>query len=365
MPPGRATRADQKLDQLLLGIEVNYDESIERSTELLRRALPLMSRQAAGLHPVSYAVWYDYVSQANPTLKAAVDELLAKQGQLDEAATRDIYRRHVADVDPDTAQRVAEGFQQVLAGMAHSAQQAGDQTARFGSSLSRLSAALVGDSESGTDTVAQVLADTQQMQQAMGQLQTQLHDSQREIDRLREEVRRARHEATVDALTGLANRRAFDHSLAQCLTQRLVDAADASPPWLLMGDIDHFKKINDTWGHGFGDQVIRAVAEVLKSAVPEGGVAARVGGEEFALLLPHAEVQAAMALGERIRQRIAAARIRRQGTDEILARVTLSFGLTPHLRGEPPTAFMERADRALYASKQGGRDRVTLYPAPH
>jgi diguanylate cyclase len=337
---------------------VDYDEGIERSTELLRRALPLMSRQAAGLHPISYAVWYDYVAQTNPALHAAVDELIARDGQLDETSTRELFRRHVADMDTETAQRMTDGFAQVLAGMAQTARAADNQTASFGQSLGRLSAELETGAEPEpaalADVLADVLAGTHQMQQAMGQLRSRLDDSQREIERLREEVRRARHDATVDALTGLANRRAFDQQLAACL----VAPQDALGPCLLVGDIDHFKSINDTWGHGFGDQVLRAVAEVLKVMAPQGSQAARVGGEEFALLLPAATLDGARTLAEQIRQRIGAARIRRQGSDETVARVTLSLGVVRHQPGETAHALVERADRALYAAKAAGRDRV-------
>lgn len=333
---------------------MHYDEGIERSTELLRRALPLMSRQAAGLHPISYAVWYDYVAQTNPELKAAVDALIARDGQLDETSTRELFKRHVADIDPDTAQRMAEGFAQVLSGMAQTARAADDQTASFGQSLGKLSAELQAGAAPEPAAVADVLARTQQMQQAMGQLRTRLDDSQREIERLREEVRRARHEASVDALTGLLNRRAFDQQLATSL----LAPQDATGPCLLVGDIDHFKAVNDTWGHGFGDQVIRAVAEVLKSLAPEGCPAARVGGEEFALLLPSATLDAAQALAEQVRRRIGGSRIRRHGSDETVAKVTMSLGVVRHQPGETAQVLMERADRALYAAKQAGRDRV-------
>ena len=331
---------------------MQYDEGIERSTELLRRALPLMSRQAAGLHPISYAVWYDYVAQTNPALHAAVDELIAREGQLDESSTRELFRRHVADMDTETAQRMTDGFAQVLAGMAQTAQAADDQTASFGQSLGRLSAELEAGAEPAA--LADVMAGTHQMQQVMGQLRSRLDDSQREIERLREEVRRARHDATVDALTGLANRRAFDQQLVACL----VAPQGAVGPCLVVGDIDHFKSVNDTWGHGFGDHVLRAVAEVLRTLAPEDSLVARVGGEEFALLLPAAVLADAKALAERIRQRIGAARIKRQGSDETVARVTLSLGVVRHQPGETAHALVERADQALYAAKAAGRDRV-------
>ena len=155
--------------------------------------------------------------------------------------------------------------------------------------------------------LGEVLAHTMQMQAALSQLQKELADSQREIDGLRDEVRRARHDSLVDPLTTLANRRAFDRRLASCL--RIVNARGNNlknvtaevPVGLLMIDIDHFKRVNDSYGHAFGDQVLRAVAQVLKAMTPDGGLAARMGGEEFALLLPGAALAPALALAEKLR----------------------------------------------------------------
>ncbi|EHR73715.1 diguanylate cyclase (GGDEF) domain-containing protein [Burkholderiales bacterium JOSHI_001] len=335
---------------------MKYEESIERSAELLRLAVPMMSRQGVALHPVSYAIWYEYVAQTNPSLNGAVDDLIARHGHLDEAATEALYRKHVAEVDPDLAQRVTDGFQQVLGNMADSAAQAGDETARFDTVLARLSNELSQDS---AQAAGEALASARQMRSAMDTLQQHLTDSRREIDTLRDEVRRARRDALVDALTGLANRRAFDQRLAACLAELQTDPTRA-PPCVVMLDIDHFKRINDTYGHGFGDQVLRAVAQVLNQLSNEGVLAARVGGEEFTLLLPGTPAEAAARVAERLRQTVAASRVRRKGAQEVLERVTISLGVASYHRGESARQFIERADQALYASKKGGRDRVTV-----
>jgi diguanylate cyclase len=337
-----------------------YQDTVERSTEYLRQALPLMARQEAALHPISYAVWYDYVARRTPELRTAVDQLLGREGHLDETSTEALYRKHIAEIDPQTAQRMADGFHRVLNGMAASAAEAGDQTARFGSSLSRLSERL---GDAGHDqAVSELLAGTREMSAAMDALQTRLAESQQEIATLREEVRRARHESLLDSLTGLANRRAFDQRLAACLAASEV-AATGRVPCLVVSDIDHFKRINDDFGHNFGDQVLRAVGEILKACAPGEGMAARIGGEEFAILLTDMELPEAQTLAEKIRQTVAASRIRRHGAQETLARVTLSLGVTFHRAGESVREFLERADRAMYASKSGGRDRVTVMAA--
>jgi diguanylate cyclase len=195
----------------------------------------------------------------------------------------------------------------------------------------------------------------------MQQLQQRLADSRREIDTLRDEVRRARRDSLVDSLTGLANRRAFDQRLAACLAELQADP-QRQAPCVVMLDIDHFKRINDTYGHNFGDQVLRAVAQVLNQLAGHGALAARVGGEEFTLLLPSATPVQAQQVAEKLRATVAASRVKRKGADEVLERVTISLGVAPYHRGESAREFVERADQALYASKKAGRDRVTLAP---
>lgn len=380
--------------------------SIERSTELLRLALPWMSRQAAGLHPVSYAVWFDYVAQTNPPLRIAIDEHLALEGALDEVATQALFTRHVADVDPETAQRIAEQIQRVLGGIGESAGAAGAHAGRYSASLAQLAGALArGDTALGidvdatpgvarngpvprqlADVVAEVIADTGTMRSQIGDLQQRLGDSRREIDRLRDEVRRARDDALRDPLTGLSNRRAFDQALARCLatpsaptpaaTARAANAAIAAAkaqvatplppatpvdiergPWLLLSDVDRFQRINDAYGRAFGDDVLKAVADALRTLVPAGATLARVGGEAFALLVPELDAGAALALAQRLRTHIGGARIRRPDQEEA-ERVTVSVGMAGGHAGEAPQALLERASAALKQAKDGGRDQV-------
>ncbi len=348
---------------------MQYPHTPERSTELLRQALPLMSRQSAALHPMSYAVWYAYVADAGSALRMEVDRHLAQRGTLDEATTAQLFRRHLADFDPQAAQRVSEGLQQLIGGMSAQAALAKDQTSRYGLTLERMAAELAGSATPAGDTAEadgppalldELRVHTRQMQQDMARLQQRLADSQREIDHLRTEVQRARAESLVDALTGLPNRRAFDRRLGECLTACLAAPGGAAPPSLLMLDLDHFKRINDTYGHPFGDQVLRAVAQVLQTLVRAPALAARVGGEEFAVLLPATALDAALALAERLRATVAASRIRRKGHEEPIERITLSLGAAVWRPGDAAEGFIDRADRALYTAKAAGRDRVAV-----
>lgn len=152
--------------------------------------------------------------------------------------------------------------------------------------------------------------------------------------------------ARCDALTGLANRRAFVEDARARL-------AAGAPVQLLIADIDHFKRINDSMGHAAGDLALTHAAGVLARAAPEGALVARIGGEEFALLVP-AETDAT-ALVARIAGELAHMPVPAAAG---LQRMTCSFGVAVAQPGEGLDALLSRADAALYAAKDGGRDRM-------
>ena len=339
-----------------------YRETVNQSAEYLRLLLPLMSRQAAALHPISYAIWYEYVAGINPPLKAAIDELTEDGAVLDEAATAELFRKYIAELDEKTAQRLRRGFHKVLSDMAQSAAHAEGRAERFGKELAQWSEELGGGDADASVAggVDRLLFGTREMQGAIATLKERLDESQSEIEKLRQEVDRAREEAIADSLTGLVNRRGFDLALAACLAGMDVSGCG---PCLLIADIDHFKAVNDAYGHLFGDKVLRSVAKILKANIKGRDTAARYGGEEFVVLLPETELDGARVLAEKIRATIEKSRIRRTDNRQEVAQITVSFGVAGYCRGESAREFIDRADNALYVSKNRGRNRVTLAPA--
>lgn len=156
--------------------------------------------------------------------------------------------------------------------------------------------------------------------------------------------------ASTDSLTGLANRRSF----LAALENQLACSNKEQPGALLLLDIDHFKKINDTYGHPAGDEVIRAVTQLIKDSVRRDDVCGRLGGEEFAVLLPNASLQQAIQLAERIRSRIELAQT---VAGQHAIRVTISIGIST-LYGADVKSAHSSADAALYRAKQQGRNQV-------
>ena len=162
-----------------------------------------------------------------------------------------------------------------------------------------------------------------------------------------------------DPLTGLANRRHF-RSVLEREIDRVTRSGEAA--LLLMLDIDHFKEINDQHGHTVGDEVIRALAHVVRSNVREGDCAGRYGGDEFAIILPGMQAKDALAIAHRIREQTEGVRLRSLPG----VRITSSIGVAPaDHRHSNLRAWIDAADAALYVAKNGGRNRVAggLEPA--
>jgi len=169
---------------------------------------------------------------------------------------------------------------------------------------------------------------------------------------------RLKRRADRDGLTGLYNRRTFDTRLDQELKRHMRHKEGFV---LMMADLDHFKRVNDTHGHLAGDAVLRSAAQALESGLRETDFVARYGGEEFAIILPHTGTAQAWLLAERLRRRVAEASPRYAGRP---IPVTISIGLAGFLPGQAatPASLVSQADQALYAAKNAGRDRVGLAP---
>lgn len=175
-----------------------------------------------------------------------------------------------------------------------------------------------------------------------------------QIEEQAEELDRTRLEARTDPLSGTYNRKAFDEAMTYLLSNFKREKDGFA---LVMCDVDRFKWINDTHGHAAGDKVVCNLGEILKLAVRGEDYVARFGGDEFALLLRHADIAAAAAVANRVRQSVE----RRNfdaGTDGNRIAVTLSMGLAVAQEGDTISALVERADRALYESKHQGRNQL-------
>lgn len=198
---------------------------------------------------------------------------------------------------------------------------------------------------------SEVTAALAEILQANQKLQVRLVDAEKKIQSQAEELRTQQTEARTDSLTKLANRRAFDDALDRGVNRF---RKDGRPMCLLLFDVDHFKKFNDTYGHQAGDEVLRQVANTLSKNAKSTDLACRYGGEEFGLVMPNTTITQARIAAERIREAIQATRVKFDGKS---LNVTASMGVAEITKSDDAARLVRRSDEAIYCAKDNGRNR--------
>jgi diguanylate cyclase len=314
--------------------------------------------------PRTFEVWYTYATGYNPSLNQTINETLAKNGRLTEL---DIERIHGVYISPtrlseridNVGARVHDEIEQVMS-MVDTALGTANT---YSESLAGASEQLTpeADRESLRTIVESLVQTTAEMEQANQKLEARLSASKQEILRLQENLDTVRSESLTDPLTSLSNRKSFDAAL-----HAAVAAAKASgePLTLMMTDIDHFKKFNDTYGHLTGDQVLRLVAMSVKQNVKGQDIAARYGGEEFVVVLPNTALRPALTVADQIRRVVMNKELKKRSTGESLGRITISVGVATLAPDDTAQSLIGRADACLYSAKRQGRNCVVCETDP-
>lgn len=336
----------------------NELHTLDRSKTLLKEALTLISRHGADYTPISYAVWYEAATGESPELARELQLVLQAGERLSDDLTYDLYQKHVIDARERAVRHSQDRLTTLIGDMQGTVSQAGARAGNVQACLAGVGASLEqADADAVRRQVGALVELVRTLDDTMSKLTAALADGQGEIVRLGEELARAKADSLTDGLTRLSNRRSFDETLERL---HFESARRARPLCLMLLDVDHFKRINDRFGHPFGDRVLQGIARAVRDALPANAHAARYGGEEFAVLLPDTPEDAARRIAESIRLAVAGSGIRSASTGRSFGRVTVSIGATLLNPGETVRALVGRADRALYASKAGGRDRVTF-----
>jgi diguanylate cyclase len=309
--------------------------------------------------PRNYEIWYNYATGYSPALNQRINELLKEKGTLSDADLDDVYENCLAparltDRIGTVGSQVMGEIDQVMAMI----DAAAGTASSYSESLAGVSEQLgqtKGDRESLRAIVEALVQTARDMELTNERLEERLLESKKEIAELQSSLEAVRSESLTDPLTQLFNRKHFDITL----TQAIEDAHTTDEPLsLMMTDIDHFKKFNDSYGHLTGDQVLRLVAMSVRQNVKGQDTAARYGGEEFAVILPNTVLRSAIVVGDHIRRAVMSKELMKRSTGEHLGRVTVSIGVAALHKSDTAQSLIERADACLYAAKHHGRNRV-------
>lgn len=335
-----------------------YTETPVEAAKIAERALTEMLAEGVPPNPQNYAIWFEYLTGRNPALVRYIDKAREKKLKLTADRHRDIFERFFS-LGPDGG--APEGWSkqiEVAAGrIIEALTAAGEGTQKYGAALATFTGNL-NSAESKADIAAVItgiLKETKVIDGEIRSLQTQIEDSHSEVSELRRQLAVAQREVITDRLTGLTNRRGFDQALGQLIEEA---RAEREPLCLVLADIDHFKRFNDTHGHQIGDQVLRLVGRTLNDGVKGRDLAARFGGEEFALILPNTPLRGAAAVADNLRRTLESRKLARKGSEQGFGAITMSFGATEYIIGESVESLVLRADKLLYAAKEKGRNQV-------
>ena len=336
---------------------MRYEQDRNASGEILRLLIQKMAAHPAAFTPLNYTVWYEYVTGINPALSKALNALLESGRQIDDETIEKLHSDHISEIKTDEQR---ESLQKLLGKIAGFTAETDKQASQFGNSLQAYGDTLKQnlDAPKLDALINNIAGDTNKMRGSMQSLQKELEVSKQQIEQLNKELDSARGEALIDPLTGIFNRRGFEGASKKSFEDPAVLAKGVC---LLMIDIDHFKKINDTYGHLFGDKIIRAIADTVKSKVRGQDSVARLGGEEFAVLLTETNIAGAKIVAENVRQSIERGKVRRLDSQEQIGGITISIGVTTYSSGKNIVDLLDQADKALYTSKQQGRNRTTVF----
>lgn len=338
------------------------DDEFHRALGYGTLAIDLLRRASVPPNPHFYELMFTYATGVNPALNARINAIF-KEGHPAKDLNEKLYREFIGTVDAN------ERISSVSERMSHRIDTMNDAIDSAMTTANAYAAALQiagGDLGSIDDAVRlramanSLLAETRRMQQANAELERNLDASRDDIVALQRDLDDVRREALLDPLTKVFNRKAFDDGIARGVSQARESGA---PMCLMLLDIDHFKRFNDTWGHQTGDQVLRLVALTLKSHIKGRDSAARYGGEEFAAILPDTDLAGATALAEQIRAAVHAKELHKRSTNEKLGHITASVGVALFRPEDTVATLVERADRCLYQAKHEGRNRVVTETA--
>ncbi len=333
------------------------DQEFKRALGYANSALDLLKRATIPPYPQFFELLYTYATGVNPELNSRINTIFREGDASIDLAER-LYNEFLRSQD------ASERISSVSERMSHridAVHEAIDTAMTTANAYSGALQQASGDLDTGADAhtlkvmARRLLNETRRMQDANHQLEQKLKASRDDIADLQRDLDEVRMQALLDPLTKISNRKAFDENL----NRAIIDAEGGRAPLcLLLLDIDHFKRFNDTWGHQTGDQVLRLVAMTLKSNIKGQDTAARYGGEEFAAILPSTDLEGGVIVADNVRKAIQAKELLKRSTNEKLGRITASFGVALFRSGDTASTLIERADRCLYAAKHAGRNRV-------
>jgi len=340
---------------------VSAAERRKATYQLANTAFELIAKHSTAPDPIAYAVWYAYAEGENGDLVERIEKELHKSEEVSDYEINEIYKAFLEDNDAFEANMtIGAEFESSLAAASELMRESLKQNQEFNATLESVGDSLPGaaDPSELKSIVADLISENQRMSQVTSDLSSGLNESQAMIERLNKELEEFQDLSLRDPLTGVSNRRAFDARLKK----EISAASDSEHPFcLVIADLDHFKRVNDVYGHQTGDNVLTGFAALLMMRLKGADMVARYGGEEFVMILPDTKLVAAHNLIVKILHELRETKFVTVNSNKDIGQITASFGICAYQEGMTATELIEIADTKLYEAKETGRNRVKTH----
>ncbi|MGB0938694.1 GGDEF domain-containing protein [Colwellia sp. M166] len=327
-------------------IKDNFDEALKFSESTNE----FLSHYQIPPSPVNYSVIYLHVSKRNEKLSVELERHLQTYQEIDLIFIEGLFEKYISNAHTIDKQ-ILDPIEKALASTLEKINLQVDSDKTVASNLKKAEQALTKHEyhKSMQSIVAFLMSSITTSQQQHGDLSLELTRACGEVNFLKSKLEAARHEAIVDSLTGLYNRRGCDMKLQELDIEQVHSS--------LAIDIDHFKSVNDQFGHFIGDKVIQRIAKVIKATISDQDIAVRFGGEEFVVVMVNKTMTQAHEVAEKIRLAISQLKLMQRDSKAYLPKISVSIGIAQRQDELNWTALFEQADTALYQAKNNGRNR--------
>ena len=351
-----ATTSTTSTSEAVANTTFNVNDLAE-SLKNLKKVIPLMGKYSVPVTPINYAVWYTYVTESNSEVTKRLNKAINESKLIAQTETQNIYNDCIEQKHTIDSEKVRRHLEAMLLEIASNFEDTINNTQDFSKiideHLNRFERQ--GDPnltmKEAMLLIQKLITGSDLIKKTTKTFITQLEKTRQQITTLQNELHKARSEAIHDALTGLFNRRAFELESAELNEQKM-------PYSIVMFDIDHFKNVNDSYGHSFGDLVVKAVAQTALKTFPKSCHVYRLGGDEFVVILKNTTIGPAVRLANSCRQNTMRINIRTIHNNEVVSSIRTSFGVAQWNGRTSFAETLERADQMLYKAKAQGRNRV-------
>ena len=336
---------------------MNYTDDRSKAGEFLRLALNYIAKYNLPANPVNYTVWYEYVSGKNLKLKRALDKSIQQDKPISSENIEGLYQKYVADGDRIVISKLLTKISLMLKDISSHVSETEGDLAGHGDALGELAVQVgnAGDINEIKRIVDMMLVETKALVNSGKRLQSRMKVSSKDLRQLRQELEKSQQEAQTDALTSLINRRGLEKMME---LERLRARQNNQPFSIIMADIDHFKRVNDTFGHLVGDSLLKGIAGLIIQNLRKSDLAARYGGEEFFILLSETGLDGANAVAKKIQKALSTKEWRIKDSGKSMGKISLSMGVALYDLRESEESLVKRADDALFLAKKNGRNMI-------